>query len=88
MASGDLIGGRSNAALTFQPAASVSIMITSASAFNGAYVLIVDSAGNSEAGYTSNTGTNTQLNTKIAITNSLWISFNGAGNSFTGIQIK
>ena len=88
MASGDVVGSRSNATLTFTPAAGVSIMITSASAYNGGYILLVDSAGNSEVSITGTAYFNSQINTKIAITNSLWISLNGAGNSFTGIQIS
>jgi hypothetical protein len=91
MAIGDVVGARTAGALTFTPAASVEIMVSSFGPNAAAdYIFLEDSLGTSSIMYFGNTaGYSSIANMKVFISNSLWIkSFAGGGNSFTGIQIK
>ena len=91
MAVGDMVSGISAAStqLTFQPAASVVILITTVGAVN-AWAKITD--GTLTNGYTINTSTNggQQNNAKLFINNSLYLVLDvtAYNTTYSGIQVQ
>tara|TARA_R110000822_G_scaffold104246_1_gene231013 strand:- start:343 stop:621 length:279 start_codon:yes stop_codon:yes gene_type:complete len=91
MAVGDLVGGiaASGVVLTFQPAASVSVTITTAFCDN-AWVSMTDGTtiANCYHGSHSTGGNGLGMNEKFMITNSIYLHIDsGNQKHFTGIQI-
>lgn len=88
MVVGDIVNGVSAAAFTFQPAATVSIMLSTASCEISAYVFLTDGATVRNCFYwTGNTGIGS--NTKMMINNSIYFSIQHPnGGSYSGIQIQ
>jgi len=93
MAVGDVISVIQNSDITYQPAAGVEVMITSAGNPIDAYfaILLTNGVGVS-INYINNTATNwTFYQPKIFINNSIYVSIVGNApnyRSFCGIQIK
>lgn len=87
MAVGDIVGARSAIPFTFQPAATVQVMLTAVSTSDPNWIAIEDSTSINNMLYFGNGAWGTTSNVKIGITNALWIHFytNGA---YTGIQVK
>ena len=91
MAVGDVVSDSSavNTILTFQPAVGVEVMITSL--MSSGLTTAVQMQGAAGRPYSNQNLDNTFLNSKILITNSLYLYIAAvAGNvtSYTGIQIK
>jgi hypothetical protein len=88
MAVGDVVNGTAaaNTQITFQPAASVEVIILSCFVKSGT-TYITDGVNNSAW----DSGANTQTLTKIAINNTVYLivgAATGQSGAYTGIQIK
>ena len=85
MAVGDIIAARSAVGFSFRPAAGVEIMITSVSGGNPSWIDLEDTTTSTTLTYYKDVSTT--FNSKIGITNSLWLKLNKYG-TYSGIQIK
>jgi hypothetical protein len=87
MAVGDVVGACSTAlGFAFQPAVGVSIALTTVVRY-GTSFQVTDGVN---VAHITGGQDYSGLNSKLMITNSLWLNFlaNASGNSYTGIQIK
>ena len=91
MAIGDVVNGLSAAALTFTPAVGVEVIVTSITSWNVGAIYLTDGVITNTIGETGTgtTAATANWNSKIWITNSIWITTQaGLIASFTGIQVK
>ena len=93
MVAGDVVNGLAaviSTALTFQPAASVEVMVSTV----GSYNVIFDVTNGVNAGmlsFSAGTETGNSVNMKLFINNTNYLSVRASGGQFTnfsGIQIK
>ena len=91
MAVGDIINDVQAGAYTFQPAATVEIILTTIFTQVDAWVLLTDGVTSINWNYRNDTasGAGIDSNIKTGITNSVYLSStNVSGGGYTGIQIK
>jgi hypothetical protein len=89
MVVGDIVNGLSTIAFTFQPAASVSVMISQTAPANAEYIYLTDGVDSRIVFYYSDAVGGNVANVKIMINNSIYLKIStGGGGSFSGIQIQ
>lgn len=89
MVAGDIVNGVSAVAFTFQPAASVSLMISQAAANGPDYIYLSDGVTSRACYYYSVSGYGSVANVKVMINNSIYLNIPMAsGGTYSGIQIQ
>ena len=89
MAIGDIINSVETVAFSFQPAASVEIIITSVSTNpNNEYVYLTDGANDRISMLYDVSIPSGFTNVKIGITNTYYLKVTVTGGTYSGIQIK
>ena len=89
MAVGDIINSVETVAFSFQPAASVEIMLTSVSTNpNSEYVYLTDGANDRIITLFDIAKPSGDTNIKVGITNTYYLKVTATGGTYSGIQLK
>jgi hypothetical protein len=89
MVVGDIVNDVSTTPLTFQPAASVSIMISQAAPNVDDYINLTDGVTSRRCFYYGAAGYGSVANVKVMINNSIYLTIpNVSGGCYSGIQIQ